>query len=139
DPISVVARSHLVVLWSRIGSYDPALVDQLLFGDRALFEYWSHAAAIVLTDDYPLHRLHMREWPGNGAVADRLRAWMQENAPLRRAILRRLRRDGAMGSRAFGELAARAWTTTGLTKERTVDRMLSILGAQGKVTYACRS
>jgi hypothetical protein len=30
DPISVVARSHLLVLWSRLGRYDPAAVEDLL-------------------------------------------------------------------------------------------------------------
>jgi uncharacterized protein len=139
DPISVVARSHLLVLWSRIGSYDPALVDDLLFEERTLFEYWAHAAAIVLTEDYPLHRRHMRAWPGTGVVADRIRDWMDENASLRRAIVRRLRSDGPMGSRAFGGLASRSWTSTGWTNERNVERMMSFLWAQGKVLVAGRS
>ena len=68
DPISVVARSHLLVLWSRLGAFDPALVDGLLFGERTLFEYLSTAAAVVLTEDFPLHRLHMRSWPGRGRL-----------------------------------------------------------------------
>src|SRR5262249_59590765 len=72
DPTSAVARSHLLVLWSRIGPYDPGLLDGLLFGERALFEYWAHAASIVLTEDYPLHRIHMRTWPGDGKWGDRI-------------------------------------------------------------------
>ena len=31
DPIRVVARSHLLVLWSRLGPYDPADVEALLW------------------------------------------------------------------------------------------------------------
>lgn len=54
DPINVVARSHLLVLWSRLGSYDPLLLDTLLWQERQLFEYWAHAASIVLTQDYPM-------------------------------------------------------------------------------------
>src|ERR1043165_3251866 len=54
DPISVVARSHLLVLWSRLGTYDPAELDTLLWRQRSLFEYWAHAASIVLTEDYPI-------------------------------------------------------------------------------------
>src|SRR5689334_7431535 len=56
DPTSAVARSHLLVLWSRLGHYDLADLDTLLWQDRSLFEYWAHAAAIVLTEDYPIHR-----------------------------------------------------------------------------------
>src|SRR5690348_2579200 len=59
DPTSAVARSHLLVLWSRLGSYDPADVEKLLWEDRSLFEYWAHAAAIVLTEDYPIHHHEM--------------------------------------------------------------------------------
>jgi uncharacterized protein YcaQ len=139
DPISVVARSHLLVLWSRVGSFEPELVDSLLFGEGALFEYWAHAAAIVLTEDFPLHRLHMRSWPGGGLFGDRVRTWMADNASLRRSILVRLRREGPLGSRAFGRLASRSWTSTGWTNERNVERMLTFLWAQGKVLVAGRS
>jgi uncharacterized protein len=48
DPISVVARSHQLVLWSRLGRYD---LDGLRWRDRRLFEYWTTAAAIVCTED----------------------------------------------------------------------------------------
>lgn len=30
DPVSVVAPSHLLVLWSRLGRFDPAELDRLL-------------------------------------------------------------------------------------------------------------
>src|SRR5215212_5932655 len=62
DPISAVARSHLLVLWSRLGTYDPAHLDALLWQERRLFEYWAHAASIVLTEDYPLHSNMMRKY-----------------------------------------------------------------------------
>ncbi len=139
DPISVVARSHLLVLWSRIGAFDPALVDDLLFRERALFEYWAHAAAIVLAEDYPLHRLHMRSWPGTGAYADRIRTWMRENERLRRAIVARLRRDGPIGSRAMDDLRVRTDDTIGWPNAGGVERMLSFLWAQGKVMVAGRA
>src|ERR1051326_6977588 len=60
DPISVVARSHTIVLWNRIGIYDPAHLDKLLWQDRVLFEYWAHEASIVLTEEYPIFSGMMR-------------------------------------------------------------------------------
>jgi uncharacterized protein len=48
DPISVVAPSHLLVLWSRLGRFDPAGLEGLRWGERRLFEYWTHAAAPTL-------------------------------------------------------------------------------------------
>src|SRR5437773_11028862 len=47
DSINVVARSHHIVLWSRLGNHDPEWLHELLGQDRAIFEYWAHAAAFV--------------------------------------------------------------------------------------------
>jgi uncharacterized protein YcaQ len=44
DPISVVAPSHLLVLWSRLGRFDPAGAEALRWEKRRLFEHWTHAA-----------------------------------------------------------------------------------------------
>src|SRR5579875_251255 len=39
DPTNRVARTQLLVLWSRLGTYDPATLDRLLWEDRSLFEW----------------------------------------------------------------------------------------------------
>src|SRR5712692_7073125 len=62
DPTSAVARSHLLVLWSRLGVYDTTQLDSLLWQERRLFEYWAHAASIVMTEDYALHARRMRDY-----------------------------------------------------------------------------
>lgn len=59
DAISVVARSQYLVLWSRLGAYDAALLDAALYPERATFEYWSHAASIVPLAEYPFYRPRM--------------------------------------------------------------------------------
>src|SRR5690349_10818315 len=55
DSIHIIARSHLVVLWSRLGAYDPAWLDALL-EEGAIFEGWSHAACFVPIEDLSLYR-----------------------------------------------------------------------------------
>src|SRR5215211_372387 len=55
DSISVVARSPYLVLWSRLGSYEPRWLDELL-AEGAIFEYWSHAACYLPIEDYALYR-----------------------------------------------------------------------------------
>jgi uncharacterized protein YcaQ len=52
DTISVVARSHYLVMLSRVGLYDPADLDALLYPDRCLFEQWAHAACLIPVEDY---------------------------------------------------------------------------------------
>jgi hypothetical protein len=65
DTISVVARSPYLVLWSRLGDYDPRWLDELLTEGK-LFEYWSHAACFLPIDDYPLYRAQQLDLEAHG-------------------------------------------------------------------------
>jgi uncharacterized protein YcaQ len=136
DPISVVARSHQLVLWSRLGRYDLADLDTPLWRDRCLFEYWAHAAAIVCTGDYPIHSLLMRRFPK--ARHGQLVAWLADNQALRRSILRQLRDGGPLPTRALEDRAATDWRSSGWTQGRNVDRMLDVLWTQGRIMVAGR-
>ena len=67
DTISVVNRSPYLVLWSRLGNYDPAWLEQI-HKEGQLFEYWAHASSFIPIEDYPLFRRKMLErathwWP----------------------------------------------------------------------------
>src|ERR687889_384714 len=70
DSISVVARSPYLVLWSRLGSYEPRWLDELL-AEGAVFEYWSHAACFIPIEDYGLYRRLMIEG------GEKTRTWMR--------------------------------------------------------------
>ncbi len=144
DPISAVARSPLLVLWSRLGVYNVGDLDKLLFEDRQLFEYWAHVASIVLTEEYPVHDWWMRNygerWEGDG-WAQTVRDWITENEDLHDFILAEMREKGALFSRQI-ELdgkVSNAWTSTGWTNGRNVSRMLDFLWGQGKIMVADRS
>ncbi len=141
DPIAVVERTQRLVLWSRVGAFDPAGLDRLLWHERRLFEYWAHCASIVLTEDYPIHAHMMRGFRGAGAgLSERTRSWVKANARLRRYILGRLRRDGPLLSRDLAEdgLEPEAWVSTGWTSGRNVSRMLDFLWLQGTIMVAGR-
>ena len=58
DTINVVARSPYLVLFSRLGAYPPAWLEQTL-ASGALFEYWAHEACFIPFEDYPLLRHRM--------------------------------------------------------------------------------
>lgn len=51
DTISVVNRAHLHVLWSRNHHFNQKHLDRL-FESKDIFEYWSHAAAMLPIQDY---------------------------------------------------------------------------------------
>jgi hypothetical protein len=58
DTIHVVARSPYLVLWSRLGDYPQAWLEEHL-AEGALFEYWAHEACFVPIEDYRLLRHRM--------------------------------------------------------------------------------
>jgi len=58
DTIHVVARSPYLVLFSRLGDYEPAWLEALL-AEGAIFETWAHEACFAPIEDYLLHRRHV--------------------------------------------------------------------------------
>lgn len=140
DPISVVARSHQIVLWSRLGAFPLAELDRAMWDERRLFEYWAHVASIVLTEDYPLHNLLMRRYgTGDRPRHERLRAWLAANDELRRSILREIRRRGPVRARDLEDRAKESWKSSGWTAERNVDRMLDYLWTRGTIVVVGRT
>ncbi|HUM70952.1 MAG TPA: crosslink repair DNA glycosylase YcaQ family protein [Chloroflexota bacterium] len=137
DPIRHVERTHLLVLWSRLGPFDEAELERLRWQDRALFEYWAHAASLVLTEDYPVHRWRM-DLLAEDADSRQARAWktwFDEEAdtmyPLLDHILAQLQQNGPMLSRQFEEEAAKfpsRWYNG-----RYVPRILDYLWSKGEV------
>lgn len=141
DPINVIARPQHLILFSRLGAYDANWLDQLLWRERKLFEYWAHCASIVLTEDYPIHNLMMRTYARDNSNWDRrVRKWLEDNAALRRAILTIIRRKGPTLSREFIQAGVepKAWVSTGWTSGRNASRMLDFLWMQGKVMVVGR-
>lgn len=141
DPIRAVEYTQRLVLWSRLGSYDPAYLDTLLWDERQLFEYWAHAASIVMTEDYLIHAAQMElRRPGNpnSGWHQRMHAWIEANAEFRQHILDRLRQEGPLASREIEDLSTVAWGSTGWTNDRNVGRMLDMLWTHGEIMVAAR-
>jgi uncharacterized protein YcaQ len=136
DPTNSIARSHLLVLWSRLGSYDEAELERLRWEDRQLYEY---NAALVPMEDYPIHADTMKRFPSWGDLWDeRVAEWLAKNATLRRQLLNQLRKRGPVASRDLKGLTYVGWRSTGWTNERNVTQMLHFMHRQGKVVIAGR-
>ena len=140
DPTAVVARSHLLVLFSRHGAFDEARFTALAYERRALFEYWAHEASYVLSEDLPLHRYEMRTFPrpGIGAWPRKLAAWYDHEADFRSHILERLRDDGPLRARDIEDRAIKPWESGGWSNGRNTARLLDIMWVRGEVGIARR-
>jgi hypothetical protein len=94
DSISVVARSPYLVLWSRLGPYEPRWLDELLAEGR-LFEYWSHAACFLPIEDYGLYRRGMLDG------GEKTRSWMRAHPEEIERVMARVREEGPVRSAEF--------------------------------------
>ena len=134
DPINIVAPSHQIVLWSRIGHYDLADFNQLMWEEHQLFEDWGHCTSIIPTTDYPIFKALKREWK----PIPRFKQWLSNNQTLRRYILSEIRKKGALPTAHFKDKADVDWTSTGWTAGRNITQMLRYLWVTGKIMVAHR-
>ena len=94
DSLNVVARSHDIVLWSRVVDYRPQYLEQLLYRDRALFEYGG-GLFIYPIEEIPYWRIHMR-----GRRSDpRWAKFATAHPSVLRKVRSLLRRNGPLGNR----------------------------------------
>lgn len=97
DTISVVERAHHHVFWSRVSDYKPADLHELTL-ERNAFEYWSHAASYLPMRDYAY------SLPRKKLYASGKNHWFEQTAEhkkLRRRILKRIDKEGALAARHF--------------------------------------
>ncbi|MCC2958272.1 winged helix DNA-binding domain-containing protein [Massilia sp. IC2-477] len=98
DTISVVARSPYLVLWSRLGDYEPGWLDELL-AEGKLFEYWAHEACFLPIEDYALYRHRMLDPEAMGWKYSA--RWMRERAEEVAKLLAHVRTHGPVRSSDF--------------------------------------
>jgi uncharacterized protein YcaQ len=99
DSVNVFERSHHLPMLARVGPYDRAVLDRMLFGGGGAFtEYWAHQAAVLPVDDLPLYRWRMeaererRTRPGS---------WAHDHAPLLAEVRAELARTGPVPASAI--------------------------------------
>ena len=102
DTLQMVHRSHNLVIWSRLGSYDPDTFYSLIYGSTPLlFEGWQHAASIIPLSEYryqiPRHRtlkVNPSDWYSR---------WLSENhnSELLVQVLERIRVEGGLRASDF--------------------------------------
>ena len=91
DTIYIVARSSYLVLWSRLGDYQPAWLDELLT-EGALLEYWLHAACLLPIEGYPYYRWQMLNLEAVGYERTALRLASESVAHIK--LIEHVREDG---------------------------------------------
>jgi hypothetical protein len=102
DTLHVVRRSQYLVLWSRLGAYDPADFDRLIYdpSQRRLFEYWYHAASIIPLSEYRYRLETVRHYQNGGGWWPQW-AGQPDNRQVIEGVRARLLAEGALRAAHF--------------------------------------
>jgi len=98
DTISVLARSHELVAYARLGAVPRARIERAYWNPRqaTTFEYWSHAACILPVEEWPYYGFRRR------ALLARGMRWHEVPENVCDQVLARLRAEGPLNATQLG-------------------------------------
>ncbi|KIY39773.1 MULTISPECIES: winged helix-turn-helix domain-containing protein [unclassified Pseudomonas] len=138
DSVNALVRSHYLPLFSRLGDYSPATLDQLAWGrgrQRQLFEYWGHEASLLPLSLYPLLRWRMVHAAEGRGIYRQLAQFGRERQDVIARVLAAVREQGALGAGSLSTREERAGPWWDWSEEK---HALEWLFAAGEVTVAGR-
>ena len=94
DTISVTARAHHHVIFSRNPDYQQTGLEEVLQQGN-IFEYWSHAAAFLPMEDYRFSLLQ------KGKILKGEKFWFDRDKKVMRQVMRRIKNEGPLQSKDF--------------------------------------
>ena len=112
DSVNVVSRSHYLPLFSRLGAYPRALLEDLAWGRRpVLFEYWGHEASLMPLDLQPLLRWRMEDARQGVGVWKGVARFLAEHRPFIDKALAAIHERGPLsaGELELGERGQGGW------------------------------
>jgi uncharacterized protein len=102
DSVNVLERAHYLPLFSRLGPYRRALIDDAAYrAPRRLFEYWGHEASLLPVDTQPLLRWRM-ERAADDAWGSMVRV-QRDRPELVEEVFERIRDDGPLSAADLAE------------------------------------
>lgn len=131
DSVNVVARAHRLTLFSRLGDYDPGLIERAFVDKKELFEYWAHEASLVPMEDWPLYQ-HRMEYRGTW---QRYRELEEHHPGFIGHVLDEIGERGALSAGDLADPGERAGPWWGWSNGKVA---LEWLFARGKVTVSSR-
>lgn len=142
DPVTVVAQSHLISLWNRLGPFKASDLDRLMWQDRRVLLHWTPIASLVLTEDYPIYHSLMKRYPESltkswGNHIPRARQFLAEHHELRKRMLSELK-SGPLRPTQFSDYVRTKRSADGWSSGSEVSNMLFHMHMSGDVMVVGR-
>jgi uncharacterized protein YcaQ len=121
DTISVLARSHELVAYARLGPVSRQAIEQAYWpaSRPAAFEYWAHAACVLPIEQWPYFAFRRRAFRARGV------RWHQISLETCEKVLARLRAEGPLTATQLGGAKAGGpwwdWSDTKIAVEWLLD------------------
>lgn len=135
--MNVLTRAHYLPAFSRLGRYDPKVIERDAWGpkrQRRMFEYWAHEACLLPLDLHPLLRWRMARAERGEIGYLGLRRFAAERRTEAQAVLDRITAEGPMTAADFENGSSKSgWWEWSHTKHA-----LEWLFWAGKITTATR-
>ncbi|MCV3208926.1 winged helix-turn-helix domain-containing protein [Mesorhizobium sp. YC-39] len=111
DSVSAVVRAHYMPLYSRLGPYPLALLDNAaVTRKRMVFEYWAHEASFLPVETWPLMRWRMQRAERGDEMYLGLAKWGRERAAYIEDIYREVVERGPIAASALdGQKGSGGW------------------------------
>ena len=104
DSVNVLTRAHYMPGFSRLGAYDPELLDRASRGKkRKLFEYWGHEASFIAIRHQPNLRWRMEAAREGKGIYCRLARFAQEKRAFVDAVLGEVEKGGPLVARDLSD------------------------------------
>lgn len=102
DPISVIHPNQHLVLHNRVVDYKPSYLEDLLYKDKLVFEYWCNEKSIIPIEDFPYFRYRMQNpTQFHSPFYERIKAKRKELQEKIHHVLSEIRRHGPLSAREF--------------------------------------
>lgn len=114
DTVSIAgARSHAIVLASRLNGFAAELGEELLQPGEPLFEYWGHEASWIPLELYPAFGFRRREFAHHPWWGD----LVGQHPDVARRLRQRVRREGPLRSIDMEGRGSRGWWDLKIAKK----------------------
>jgi hypothetical protein len=120
DPISVIHPNQHLVLHDRVVDYKPSYLEELLYKDKLVFEYWCNEKSIIPIEDFPYFRYRMQN-------PTQFHSPFYEHIKTKRKELKEEIYHVLSEIRRHGPLPAREFEQKGKIKGKMATRVLNLL------------